>query len=149
MQMPSRRIPRTAELLSLALAIFLVMVIGILAYRTWADFNRSSEQVQISQQVVDGTNALLSSLKDAETGQRGFLLTGRDAYLESYRRAVTEVPDALDRLTGITAPVRPDQAERLKQLRPLIKNKDVMRVTEQLGKHPLGSICSAFQLGAA
>src|SRR5947208_17006852 len=123
MQMPRRRMPQTAELLTLAFAIVLVAFIGLLAYRTWADFNRSSEQVQISQKVIDGTNALLSSLKDAETGQRGFLLTGQDRYLEPYRQALTEVPNALDNLANATAVLRPDQAERLKELRPLVKDK--------------------------
>jgi len=85
METPRRRRPQTVELLSLAFAIALVVVIGILAYHTWVDFTTSSEQVELSQQVTDGTNALLSSLKDAETGQRGFLLTGEDRYLDSYK----------------------------------------------------------------
>src|SRR5215831_20485530 len=97
--------------------------IGLLAYRTWVDFGRSSEQVEISRQIVDGANALLSSLRDAETGQRGFLLTGRDQYLEPYRQAITEVPNTVEKLTNITAARRPDQAERLNRLRPLVKDK--------------------------
>ena len=91
METPRRRRPQTVELLSLGFAIIPVVFIGILAYRTWVDFSNSSEQVQLSQQITDGTNALLSSLKDAETGQRGFLLTGEDRYLDPYRQALTEI----------------------------------------------------------
>lgn len=61
MQLPRRRMPQRPELWSLAFAIVLVSFIGLLAYRTWVDFGRSSEQVEISQQIVDGANALLSS----------------------------------------------------------------------------------------
>ena len=123
MQLPRRRMPQRPELLSLAFAIVLVSLIGLLAYRTWVDFGRSSEQVEISRQIVDGANALLSSVRDAETGQRGFLLTGRDQYLEPYRQAITEVPNTVEKLTNITAARRPDQAERLNRLRPLVKDK--------------------------
>jgi CHASE3 domain sensor protein len=115
--------PQRPELVSLAFAIVLVSLIGLLAYRTRVDFGRSSEQVEISRQIVDGANALLSSLRDAETGQRGFLLTGRDQYLEPYRQAITEVPNTVEKLTNITAARRPDQAERLNRLRPLVKRQ--------------------------
>ena len=37
---------------------------------------------------------LRQSLVDAETGQRGFLLTGRPAYLKPYREALTAVDEA-------------------------------------------------------
>lgn len=46
----------------------LVLIIGFAAFRTWQDFGRRSDQLEITQGVVNGTNALLSSLKDAETG---------------------------------------------------------------------------------
>lgn len=123
MRTPRRKIPQTAELFSLAVAIVLVLLITLLSYRTWAGFSRSNQQVKISQQVKDGTDALLSSLKGAETGQRGFLLTGQDRYLDLYRQALTEVPGTLDRLADSMSGLRPDQAERLKGLRPLVKDK--------------------------
>ncbi|HHZ07922.1 MAG TPA: response regulator [Rhizobiales bacterium] len=42
--------------------------------------------------------AVLSLLQDAETGERGFLLTGADSYLEPYRAATGALPDALEAL---------------------------------------------------
>src|SRR5216683_6845413 len=112
MKIPGRHIAHRAELLSLLFALVLVLVIGILSYRAWASFGRRSEQLATTQQIVDGTNALLSSLKDAETGQRGFLLTGDDRYLEPYRRALIEIPATLNTLISTTASRRPDQARR-------------------------------------
>lgn len=104
-------------------AIVLVLVIGLLAYRAWSDFSRSTEQVQVSEKIEDGTNALLSSLKDAETGQRGFLLTGQERYLAPYREALTEVPETLDKLADFASALRPDQAAKLIRLQPLVKDK--------------------------
>ncbi len=40
----------------------------------------------------------LTLLRDAETGQRGYLLTGREQYLEPYSRAIAELPQTLTRL---------------------------------------------------
>ena len=43
-------------------------------------------------------NRLQRSLIDAETGQRGYLLTGRDEYLQPYKEALTTIDDAFDAL---------------------------------------------------
>ena len=108
----SRRhiIPATAEVLSLLFSILVVLVIGLLSYRAWDAFGRRSTQLEISQRILSGTAALLSSLKDAETGQRGFLLTDEDHYLEPYRQALTDVPRLLASVSEVTGTRRPDQA---------------------------------------
>lgn len=120
----SRRISQTAERLSLLFAALLVILIGILAYHSEAAFRRSSDAAEAARQVVEKTNALISSLKDAETGQRGFLLTGEDRYLEPYRRALTEIFPTLDALNSIELlRGQTEQSERLSRLQPLIKRK--------------------------
>jgi signal transduction histidine kinase len=45
---------------------------------------------------------LAQHLIDAETGQRGFLLTGEEAYLEPYSRAIDEVGPTLDRIEALS-----------------------------------------------
>lgn len=50
-------------------------------------------------QVTHGAlNRLLQSMLDAETGQRGYLLTGNDRYLEPYDKALASVQQDLDNL---------------------------------------------------
>ncbi len=50
-------------------------------------------------QVMHGAlNRLLQSMLDAETGQRGYLLTGNDRYLEPYDKALASVQQDLDNL---------------------------------------------------
>lgn len=44
-------------------------------------------------------NKLLQSMLDAETGQRGYLLTGNESYLEPYDKAVATVQTNMDRLS--------------------------------------------------
>src|SRR5690242_3740910 len=48
---------------------------------------RSVDQLDRTSRALLQSEALLSTLCDAETGQRGFLLTGNTAYLEPYRNA--------------------------------------------------------------
>ncbi len=136
MSITGRRAPQTAELIPLLMALLLVLLIAVLSYRGWVSFGRRSDQFAITRQVADGTNALLSSLKDAETGQRGFLLTGEDRYLEPYRRALTEIPAQLNTLVELTAIRRPDQAQRLQALRaPIAEKLEELRQTIEQRQH--------------
>lgn len=65
---------------------------------------------------------LLSELKDAETGQRGYLLTGDEAYLEPYRAVLGPIKASFDNLRTLTAD-NPHQQERWTALSPLIDAK--------------------------
>ena len=117
------RVPQATERLFLVFAALMVLIIGTLSYIAWLNYGRSNEEVGTTQQVIDGTNSLLSSLKDAETAQRGFLLTGETRYLDPYRRAAMDVPTVLDKLSRVTARQRPDEARLFERLRPLIQAK--------------------------
>lgn len=61
---------------------------------------------------------LLSAAQDAETGQRGFLLTGDEQYLEPYQAAVTDLPKRLSELESMAAQNAHLQA-RLPRLREI------------------------------
>jgi PAS domain S-box-containing protein len=57
--------------------------------------NRDLLQLRI---VIDDLQAILSSAKDTETGQRGYLLTSNEAYLQPYRQGVAQTQLGLRRL---------------------------------------------------
>ena len=59
---------------------------------------------------------LLSAAQDIETGQRGYLLSGNEAYLEPYDRALGEVDPLLDRLDRLVS-WNPLQVSRMPTLR--------------------------------
>lgn len=58
-----------------------------------------SHEVQAQQVVIDRLQETLSTLKDAETGQRGYLLTGEAKYLAPYQAATARIPSQIDDLT--------------------------------------------------
>jgi len=111
------------EILPLGFAVLVVVLIGTLAFNTGAAFRRSSTQAQVTRQVVEHTNDLLSYIKDAETGQRGFLLTAEESYLEPYRRSLTAIPPLLDALLAESDASRAVEGQRVERLRPLVKAK--------------------------
>jgi len=53
-----------------------------------------------ARQALLDTELVLSALSDAETGQRGYLLTGLDRYLEPYQAATASITDRLAALTA-------------------------------------------------
>ncbi len=72
---------------------------------------------------------MLSLVQSAETGQRGFLLVGRDVYLGPYNAAVTQLPGSLDRISQLVAD-NPTQVGTLTQLRRVMEEKlDELRST--------------------
>jgi len=67
---------------------------------------------------------LLSGLKDAETGQRGYIITGDESYLAPYTAALSSTPSVLAALKTLTAD-NPHQQDRWTRLQPLIDSKFV------------------------
>jgi PAS domain S-box-containing protein len=85
-----------------------------------------------SRQVMYAVDDLLSTLKDAETGQRGYLLTHDAAYLDPYRSAVRVAGEKISALKELLTS-SPEQLRRLTQLEPLIAAKlDELRRTLEL-----------------
>jgi PAS domain S-box-containing protein len=79
---------------------------------------RANGEVASHQILIERLQGTLSTLKDAETGQRGFVLTGNEAYLEPYNLALTEIQNDLDQLTADTqsGELPRDDVDRLKAL---------------------------------
>src|SRR3569833_245966 len=74
--------PRTFA--GFAAAIATVLQIAFFGYHSLDDQEQSTALTAHTLQLMQRMDALLSSVKDAETGQRGYLLTGRESYLEPY-----------------------------------------------------------------
>ncbi len=110
------------EGLALLFALGVVLLIAFLSYRSWSASRRHAEQVDVAQRTASGINELLLLITNAETGQRGFVLTGEDRYLDPYRQASAQIPLLLKSLRTVTVG-RPDEAQRIESLSPLIEGK--------------------------
>ena len=88
----------------LGAAVLLLVAMSALAYAEWRQFSLSRATGLRLRALQDSVENLLIDLVDAETGQRGFLLTGEARYLEPYNRAVQMVPAEMAKLNGLIAP---------------------------------------------
>jgi signal transduction histidine kinase len=70
--------------------------------RGFVELRSTADWVQHTQRVQNLIEHLLRLAVDAETGQRGYLLTGRDSQLERYVEARNEIPVSLNELRGLT-----------------------------------------------
>ena len=90
------KVRRMALSLPMALLAAAVLVgINETGHMRSQDAVNQMSQWQVTRAAV---NSLLQSMLDAETGQRGYLLTGNDTYLEPYDKAMTAVQSHLDTL---------------------------------------------------
>ena len=115
---------RSRSLIGLTLVVAVVVLVtaggGVLgALRNFADANRTVLAVRDRQVALEH---VLSVMRDAETGQRGYLLTQREEYLEPYTAALDEIEPLLARL-AVLAEGDPPQQEALAQLRTQIATK--------------------------
>jgi methyl-accepting chemotaxis protein len=104
------------------LAGLTLLLIAFVSYRSITGLIDNDGWVEHSHQVRTTLAILLSEMKDAETGQRGFLLTGSDAYLEPYDSALRQVKGTLDEVRKLTED-NPRQQPRLATLKTLIDSK--------------------------
>ncbi len=112
-----------------ALVLVLMSVIGVVSFTNTQALVRNSGWVEHTHEVLAGTDAVLSSLKDAETGQRGYLVTGVGGYLAPYTEARTAVTEHLGTVRELTSD-NAVQQDRLAELEPLVEAKfDEMQQT--------------------
>ena len=80
----------------------LVLVVGAVSLLSLEALRDSYKWVLHTYRVLDAANDVLLSLTNAETGQRGFLLTGRESYLQPYLLGRGAVDSDLETLRQLT-----------------------------------------------
>jgi len=104
------------------LAVGAVVIIALLSYQSLQATAASSRTLAQTIEVLGQLNTLLSTLKDAETGQRGYLLTGNESYLEPYSNAKAAMPGEFATMRSLLAN-RPQQQKRLDELKAIAQQK--------------------------
>ena len=110
--------------LSAAFAVALLLIIGtgIFSWSSTATLVGDAEMVSHTHEVIQHLEHIVSQLKDAETGQRGFVITGAPRYLEPYNAGIEGVVIASSEVRDLTSD-NLSQQERLDVLDPLIQSK--------------------------
>lgn len=127
----------TRILLGFGVALVMFTIVSVLSYRSTTELIDTANWVTHTHKVLEDVSGVLSVLKDAETGQRGFIITGEERYLEPYHSAMVEVERQIRELRELTADNRAQQ-ERLAKLQELAVAKfaemeGVMSIRRQKG----------------
>jgi PAS domain S-box-containing protein len=107
---------------TLGVASLILIALVSLSYRQWDEYRRANAEMEHSSEVTTAINGILTGLVDAEAGQRGFLLTGENRYLEPYNRGVQEVPKNLATLKALLSANREAMGE-FQELDSLTRSK--------------------------
>lgn len=105
-----------------ALALLMLLTIGMISYRNTGELVNTNQLEKHTYQVLEKTELLISLLKDAESGQRGYIITGNESYLEPYNLALDNIDKVFLDLEKLVID-NPAQQNRLNLLHPLIDNR--------------------------
>ncbi len=119
--MPSRASLRRSIWLT---AAGFALLAAVIAVTFWMAGRQQQEQEWVSHslEVRNQLTRLFARMQDAENGQRGYLITGDETYLEPYENALKQLEPQLGELAGLITD-NPAQQDSLAKLRPLIDER--------------------------
>src|SRR4051812_27606889 len=88
--------------LGFGFSVLMLLVVGAVGYRSTDTLIENDRLVNHTHQVLEGIAHVLSLMKDAETGQRGFVMTNDEAHLEPYQSALAALPGSVADLRRLT-----------------------------------------------
>ncbi len=109
----------TKLLLGFAGALAVLLLSGAAALLSIRGLQRQTQQVQQTYQIIQEIDAVNAVLRDAQSGVRGYRLTGDTAFLRTYRKAVCQLPGLQARVHRLSRG-HPTQQERLDSLRAVV-----------------------------
>lgn len=112
----------TLNVIGLLIPIVAFGIVGFLAYVDIINLIDDENWVKHTYTIIDKTEHLLTTLVDAETGQRGYLITGQENFLEPYNSAIPNIADQIKELKQLTAD-NPVQQSNFDKLDPLITKR--------------------------
>ncbi|MDI3291320.1 CHASE3 domain-containing protein [Polyangium sp. 15x6] len=101
--------------LGFALPLIILGLLGFFSYRSTQQLLDTSARVTHTHQVLTDLSEILSDLQDVETGQRGYVLTGKEEFLGPYHSGRSDVTKHLEHVKQLTSD-NPLQQERIARL---------------------------------
>lgn len=105
--------------LGIVLVLGLILASAVVSAYNVHQLRQDSKLVDHTHQVNSRLESVMEAVRDAESGQRGYLITGEPAYLDPYRDTPTLVEDYVEQVERLTAD-NPEQQARLPELRKRI-----------------------------
>ena len=128
----------------MGLSLLILFVTSLASYISIQNLIKSADLVSHSNKVMSSLDGVISTLKDAETGQRGYLLTGDKNFLEPYTGAEDHARDLLNIVSQETV----DNAFQQKNTQALqdIVNNRLSIIAKTIKVKELGGTVSVAEL---
>jgi PAS domain S-box-containing protein len=116
---------------------------------TLRQVSQSDALVDHTNQVLRSNDHVLAGIREAESGERGYIITGDESYAEKYEAAKSDLPASLTTLQQLTRD-NPGQQVRVKELQSLIEQRigvlgDAMGQRTSVGFEAAARVVSAGQ----
>ncbi len=108
--------------LGLGLSLLILILSSLASFVSISNLIKSSNQVAHTNRVLNNLESIISTLKDAETGQRGYLLTGNQIFLEPYTGARDRVNNLFEQVRLETED-NPYQQKKLDELKVILDTR--------------------------
>lgn len=104
------------------LVVIVMIAMGVKIYEGITQAHNTTYWVKHTNQVLLKLKDFGSLLKDIETGQRGYVLTGQDSYLEPYTQSLPNVWTRLAEIQSLTID-NPTQQKNIAEIKPIVRDK--------------------------
>ncbi len=111
------------EKVAIAALVALLSINGIVAFAQIHRLRAHTNRVENSFTLLRQIEAIESTLKSAESGQRGFIITGEETYLEPYTAAVIALDSLLSQVTSLIMDDDQSIVEKIRELKRLASEK--------------------------
>jgi signal transduction histidine kinase/CHASE3 domain sensor protein len=134
--------------LGFGVALLILCAIGIFAYWSQAQFVETSHLVTRTHELIEQLDELSTEVTDVESAARGYILAGKDFYLDPYYTAVRQVGETLGELKTLAAE-NGGQRRRLPIIEALVSEKLAYHrhMIELRREKGLNAVTESFLLG--
>jgi methyl-accepting chemotaxis protein len=108
--------------LGFGIAVLTVLLVGAAGHRVTTELIETDRSVAHTHQVKRTLVATLASMREAESHQRGYVLTGDESLVEPYRLAVSDALKHFSETRDLTRD-NPEQQRRLAELLPRMQSR--------------------------
>jgi methyl-accepting chemotaxis protein len=115
--------------------LLLIVIMSIISFQNISRYSENSEWLLHTEEVLHEIELLSGALIDAETGQRGYIITGNEGYLEPFNNAVSRLSANMSLLRRQTSD-NINQQKRITRLQQLMDKKlDELGTTIELRRN--------------
>ena len=118
-----RSVRQTELLIGIGLLLAALVANAAMAFRNIADLHDDATETAHRREAIRALDQLFSAVQDAETGQRGYLITGEDKYLKPYHQLTVVIAERIARVASLTRH-DPEQQSRIARLQQVVAEKE-------------------------